>query len=293
MVVVLGEESTRKTSLNAQEMQAVLEAARLYGCRVYPIPPDFTVCETAENALAYLPTFEAPILGVWVGYIPTIDRYSAIYDAALDKGVRLINSPEQHQTAMEFDRFYPLLHDITPKSVIVESLTELPSVTTQLKFPVFVKGAVKSNKEQGLNAVVAKDMTELETLAQSALVHSYRSRGKVIVRDLVALRRVDETPQGFPISREYRIFIYKQEIVAYGFYWDEFDDSQPLTGQERQTMFNLAIEAARRTQVPFLAVDVGQLESGEWIIIEIGDAQFCGLSQIPVLELWSKIKDFE
>jgi hypothetical protein len=39
-------------------------------------------------------------------------------------------------------------------------------------------------------------------------------------------------------------------------------------------------------------VDIGQLETGDWIVIEVGDAQFCGLSHVPVLELWSKIKDF-
>jgi len=40
-----------------------------------------------------------------------------------------------------------------------------------------------------------------------------------------------------------------------------------------------------------MIVDVGQLESGEWIVIEVGDGQFAGLSQVSVLELWSKLKD--
>jgi hypothetical protein len=52
------------------------------------------------------------------------------------------------------------------------------------------------------------------------------------------------------------------------------------------------LKAAARLNVPFIAVDVGQLESGDWIVIETGDAQFCGLSHVPVLELWGKIKDF-
>jgi hypothetical protein len=43
--------------------------------------------------------------------------------------------------------------------------------------------------------------------------------------------------------------------------------------------------------VPFIIVDVGQLDDGQWIVIEAGDAQFAGLSRIPVLELWGKIKD--
>jgi hypothetical protein len=60
-------------------------------------------------------------------------------------------------------------------------------------------------------------------------------------------------PGGFPLSREYRVFLYGQDILAYSYYWDEYLDM--------------------------------------WIIIEVADAQFAGLSQVNVLELWSKIKD--
>ncbi|HEX2905953.1 MAG TPA: hypothetical protein VHO69_03790 [Phototrophicaceae bacterium] len=110
MLVVLGEELPHKTSVNAQETQAILEAARLFGCRVYTMPSDFSACETADNALAYVPDFAVPVLGIWVGYIPTMERYTAIYEAAFRKGINLINSPAQHQLAMEFDHFYPLFN---------------------------------------------------------------------------------------------------------------------------------------------------------------------------------------
>jgi hypothetical protein len=41
--------------------------------------------------------------------------------------------------------------------------------------------------------------------------------------------------------------------------------------------------------VPYVTVDVGQLEDESWIVIETGDAQFSGLSAIPPLELWHRI----
>lgn len=292
MLVVLGEESTRHSSVNAQETRIILEAARIFGCRVYMMPSDFSECETADNALAYIPEFEPPVLGIWVGYIPPVERYTAIYAAALRKGIKLINSPTQHQTAMEFDRFYPLLGDITPKSAILESLVELDRIPNTLNFPVFVKGAVKSNKEQGFKAVVAQNMDELKNIAEHVLANTYRSRGKVIVREFIPLRQISESPDDFPISREYRVFVYKDEIVAYSFYWDEFEDIELLATNDRQAIFTLALETAARTKIPFVAVDVAQTATGDWIVIEIGDAQFCGLSQVPVLELWGKIKDF-
>jgi hypothetical protein len=51
-------------------------------------------------------------------------------------------------------------------------------------------------------------------------------------------------------------------------------------------MVDLAREAARRLEVPYVAVDVGQLEGGSWIVIETGDPQFSGVSTIPLLRLW-------
>ncbi|MHC0064411.1 ATP-grasp domain-containing protein [Nostoc sp. UIC 10890] len=53
----------------------------------------------------------------------------------------------------------------------------------------------------------------------------------------------------------------------------------------------MAILASERLGVPYIAIDIGQLESGEWIVIETADAQFAGLSHIPALELWNKLKD--
>lgn len=114
----------------------------------------------------------------------------------------------------------------------------------------------------------------------------------MIARELVKLNTVDTDPNGFPIGREYRAFVYKNEVVTYGFYWDEYGDSASLQGNEKRDFIHKITLAAKQVNVPFISVDVAQLETGEWTIIEIGDGQFSGLSQIPVLELWSKVKDF-
>src|SRR5687767_858357 len=150
MIVVLSEDSfVDPNTINGRELRATAEAARMFGCRVYPIPPNFEECETAENALAYLPAFDPPVPGVIAGYIPAVDHYSAVYEGAAAKGVLLVNTPAQFQAAMEFDKFYPLLGDLTPESMVVSSVEELSNGEQRLPFPVFVKGAIKSNKDQG------------------------------------------------------------------------------------------------------------------------------------------------
>lgn len=291
MLIVFSEADTNKSSLNMRELASITETARLLGCRVFSIPPNFDDCETAENALAYVPEFDKPMPCVWVGFIPNFERYTAIYQAALKKNIHLVNTPEQHRRAMEFDEFYPLVHDLTAKSLIITSLEELETVESELGYPVFVKGAVKSNKEAGLSAVVANNLDDLQQLSTKILQSDYRSRGKVIVRELLKLKTIDTDAKAFPISREYRSFVYQGKILAYGFYWDEYSEGIKLQASEKQAVFEIIQETVRRVEVPFLAVDVAQLETGEWKLIEIGDAQFCGLSQVPVLELWSKVKD--
>jgi hypothetical protein len=290
MVVVLSEDSfVDPNTINGRELRATVEAARMFGCRIYPIPLDFVVCETAENALAYLPEFDPPTPAIWAGYIPAVERYRAIYQAAAAKGVRLVNTPAQYQTAMEFDKFYPLLGDLTPQSVVVSSVDDLSTVEAQLGFPVFVKGAVKSNKDQGWAACVAHNAAELAAIGTSLLARERRSRGKIIARRLVNFRSIAVDKQDFPIGREYRVFVCRNEVLIYGFYWDEYRDAFPLTAADDADIRALSIEAARRIGTPFISADIGQLEDGRWIVIEVSDGQFAGLSHVSVMELWSKL----
>ncbi len=291
MIVFSEAEAYPATSINGRELRALTEAARLYGCRVYHIPADFSVCETAENALAYVQHYDPPVFGIWIGYIPSVERYTAIYEAALAKGVRLVNTPDEYQTAMEFDRFYPLLGELTPESIVVQRAGDVAAAGERIGYPVFVKGAVKSNKEQGWSACVAQDADELRAHTEQLLAREQRSRGRVIVRRLVRLRQSGVAPGGFPLGREYRAFVYRGQVLIYGYYWDEAADPFLLTIEDQQQLGELASRAAQRVGTPFIAVDLGQQEDGTWIVIEVGDGQFSGLSHVPVLELWSRLTD--
>jgi hypothetical protein len=51
------------------------------------------------------------------------------------------------------------------------------------------------------------------------------------------------------------------------------------------------IVLSEASKPPFVAIDIGQKEDGDWIIIESGDAQFAGASQIPLVTLWHKLHE--
>jgi hypothetical protein len=289
-MIVLSEASDQlEPSASARDIKASTEAARLMGCRVYHIPQDFTVCENAENALSHVRRLEAEALGVWVGYIPTPDHYKAVYQVALAKNIRLLNDPEQHVRVQEFDRAYPLLRGLTPESRIITSIEQCQEVAEQLGFPLFIKGAVQSLKAHGWDACVAHTLEELKRLTAYLLGWSERARGRVVIRRVVKLRHVRTSPQGFPLGREYRVFIYREKVVAWGYYWQGEDALKRLAAREREDMLSIAVRAAQQLSVPYVAVDVGQAEAGEWIVIETGDPQFAGVSQISLFQMWSEL----
>lgn len=289
MLVVFSDQSSQSQAINAQEINQLTDIARRFGCRVYAIPKVFDTDVTANDALTYVPFFNEPTPAIWIGFIPIFQRYVDLYEAAIKKNVKLVNSPDEHQRVMEFDRFYPKISDLTPKSIVIDGGDTLDEIAKNIAFPVFVKGTIKSDKDKGWDAVTAFDIGSLKKIVQQGFANTLRSRGKVIIRQLVKLRTVATDPNGFPIGREYRAFVYQNKILDYGFYWDQYRDSFPLLDEDKRAIEKLIIEVSHRLQVPFMSVDVAQLETGEWIVIEVGDGQFSGLSQIDPLALWSKL----
>lgn len=287
--MIILSESTEEIELSASaiENQQMTQAAQLLGCKIYYIPRNFERCETAENALYHVPKYQEEVTGVWIGFIPEFERYQAIYNAAISKNIKLINTPSEHKKGIEFDLFYPCLQGLTPESFIITSKEECFEAGNKLGFPVFVKGAVQSKKQKGWKSCVANNQDELFQLTQYLLKLKYGSRGKIIVRKLVKLRYQRLAPNGFPMGREFRIFIYQQNIVGWGYYWDGSDDLSKLSSQEEKEVLELALLASQRLNIPYVAVDIGQLETGEWIVIEVSDAQFAGISHISHLELWN------
>lgn len=269
------------------------EAVRFLGCRIYHIPTDFRECENAENALWHVPEQADPTLAIWTGFIPSPERHTAIYEELLRKRIHLPNTPEEHLIALEFDRAYPRLEGITPETCILTSPDQWQAAGGQLGYPLFVRGTARSRKAAGWKACVAESPEELQVLVEQLFALPYRARGRVLVRRLVPLRHSRFSDEGFPLGREYRVFLYGQRVLGFGYYWEGDDPLRALSPSEEAQMLAPAGEAARRVQVPFLCVDVGQMENGEWIVIEVGDAQFAGASQIPLIPLWKAILSIE
>ena len=190
-----------------------LHAARIAGARVFTIPPDFSQCEDAAGALWHLPAQAQITPALWLGYIPDTARYDAIYQSALAKNVQLINAPDEHQRAQEFDRAYPFIEDLTPRSLTLRAPADFARAIAEIGFPMFLKGAVQSRKARGWKACVAANAAELSELAAQLWSLENRARGRVIARQLVALRHT-RTHDDFPLGREFRAFVLRGDILS-------------------------------------------------------------------------------
>lgn len=218
--------------------------------------------------------------GVLFGDIPTPERYLRLHDELRALNVTLLNDPRQHLDALELHRTVDRLEGLTARSLVVHSLDEVPAALTRLPPPVFIKSTVHSRKWFGWKACVADDVATATELVRKHLVMHSQARDTVLVRELLPLRRTGQTWEGFPFSREYRLFVLDADVVGLGYYWPFGDPFGALTERDERELRALAHEVARRISVPWLCVDVGQLETGEWRVIETGDPSCSGLSTV-------------
>ena len=268
-------------------LEAATRAASWNGFDVYHIEPDFSRCETAEAALCNVPEGESR-QAVWLGYIPTPERYAEIYRAAKIKGQILPNTPEEHARVTEMEFSCPALGDLTPATAIARSWEECLMGVATLEFPLFVKGNVQSLKGDGWKACVADNLDELKTITERLFRSSAHSRGKVILRKLLKLRSKETTGLGAPIGREYRLFCYRGEILTRFYYWRGDDPFGTLTDEETRDIEALAQSALQRLEVPYCSLDLGQDEDGRWWVIETADGQFSGMDPRCIPEHWHR-----
>jgi hypothetical protein len=274
-IVVLFEETGHADSPLAKDSAVTVEAAKAASLEVFTFSSDFDLFGTAEEALEHVPVQE-PTWGVWVGFVASPERYSAVYEAARAKGITLLNRPVDSQLAMEFDRFYPRLGPLTPRSAIISDLDGCAAAIAELGLPLFIKGVVRSARTKGWRACVAENEAEVRELVTNLLGMTERSRGRVVLRQLMPLRHARRTEHGFPLGREYRVILHGAEVLGHGYYWEGDDPLAALSSDEERCVLELARKASLAVGAPFITVDVGELEAGGWIVIETGDPQFAG-----------------
>ncbi len=291
MFICLSEQSSRQRPSASQiDTDEISDVLRLIGgCRVLEVPVDGPGAPSIEDALAYLSVQDSPTPAIYNGFIPSQERYEAVWEACARRNVWLLNTPAEFARCLSLEQAYPLLCSMTPRTVPITSLDGLDAALDEVGLPAFLKGSVKSLKKRGIRSCKAQTREEARRIAAELFEHTYFTRGTVLVRQWVELRHNRKTPRGLPMGREFRLFVYRGEVLGYGYYWETGDPMDTLTPNEEVEVFALARRAAAALDVPYLVLDVGHTKAGEFIIVEPGDAQFAGLSRVDPLAVFTRL----
>jgi hypothetical protein len=227
-----------------------------------------------------------------VARVGALEDYATRHAELLADGIRLVNSPEEHLQASQLPFWYPLLEDLTPKSIWFEQPPEPVEVESHFDWPIFVKGARQSSRHRRALSIIL-DAESFRAAMQAFRADSILHWQQIVCREFIPLRSVEDLiPDRVPSSFEFRTFWWKGEFVGIGPYWWQ-GKPYSITEAERAAAVKVAEEAAGRLSIPFLVIDMAQTMDGRWIVIECNDAQESGYTGVSSIGMWQKIVDME
>lgn len=219
-------------------------------------------------------------------------QYQQVADALHAQGIALIHTPEEHLRCSSLPVWYPRLKDLTPRSLWFSGAPDVAQIEAELGWPIFMKGD-RQTKRHRRDLAIIQDREHFQRAVEFYAEDPALQWQTIICRQYLPLRLVSEwDAERLPASWEFRTFWWRGALAGRGCYWWNVPEYQ----DEPRAMaagVSLAREAARRIDVTFLAVDIAQTVSGEWVVIEVNDAQECGYTGVPPTRLWSEILSLE
>ena len=246
-----------------------------------------------ERAVRFVPENAGP--AIYRGWMLTPAQYTKLHTALARRGTVLINSPEQYRHAHYLPESYPVIAGHTPRSVWL-SVREAPDFDAVADLlapfgdaPVIVKDYVKSRKHEWDEACYipsASDSGTVERIVRRFLELQGNDLNKGLVfREHVSFRALGVHPKsGMPLSEEHRVFVLDGEPIFITEYWEDFayaGDAPPID-QFRDVL--------RTVRSRFFTADLALTDSGQWLIVELGDGQVAGLPEhVDVAEFYERL----
>jgi hypothetical protein len=225
------------------------------------------------RALATLPRRPQRLL--YRGWMLTVEERVQLHEALEARGHSLRVTPLQYEAAHRLPAWYPRLVGYTARSRwthgphVEDAWALLPSLGPG---PWLLKDHVKSAKEHWHEACfVPTDCTRArfgELCERLLEVRGERFEGGFVLRRWLPFQPFGQTPTG-PAFLEYRLFFGRGRLVAAAPYFDFDVETPDFTAFER---------LARRIDSPFFCMDLAQLESGDFAVVELNDG---GVSMLP------------
>lgn len=203
-------------------------------------------------------------------------------------GGRLINTHREHQYVADLQNWEEDLRGMTPRTWF--RIQDAPE-----EGPFVVKGQTNSRKDRWRTHMFAANRREATEVQLRLQDDNLFAEQKIYVREFVKLKTLGIDIGGAPVTLEYRFFVYRGRVLASGYYWaNQLEDGKywetqaAVPGPEivPQAFLDSVLEKVAG-KCPFLVLDVGILEDGTPIVIELNDGCMSGLSCVDPEVLYS------
>lgn len=258
------------------------EAALSAGADVSLINFEALVYENdPDGAVKQVPAADAPALGVYRGWMLTVAQYTQLFGVLQGRGVMLINSPEQYAHCHWLPLSYAEIAPYTPKTTWTATeefaISDLAALLEPFgNGPIIIKDYVKSRKHEWAEACFIPSTADTDAAAR--VVETFIARqgedlaGGLVFREFVEFEPLSAHPKsGMPLTREFRLVFLDGEVLSASRYWDTGDYAGETPPIEKFAAI------ARTIPSRFFTMDVAKLKDGDWLIVELGDAQVAEL----------------
>ena len=234
-------------------------------------------------------------LTIYRGWMMKPEMYSDFYMLLEQKGIFLINTPEEYERYHTLPRWYDDFVEETAQSVWENegNIENILLTVKQLNGPYIVKDYVKSRKHEWYDACFIKNISDIANTTR--IIRNFVERqgdslvGGIVLRKYMDLHQIGfHEKSGMPISEEYRIFVYSGKILIMDNYWTKKEDVR-LSDDEISWIECIA----KKVRSNFVTIDIARKDDGKLMIMEFGDGQVSGLQQIEAKDFYRSLEQEE
>lgn len=250
------------------------EAAKLFPCAL------FSYEDIERGKLSVYGDIEGETL--YRGWMMRPELYRCFYEKLAAKGIFLVNAPDEYEKYHLLPNWYNDFKEDTPSTVWTDSpdVDKALSLVAGATGPFIVKDYVKSRKHEWNDACYIsriEDVAEARRVIANFVVRQGSGLvGGIVLRRYENFRIVERHEKsGMPVAEEYRCFVFDGRIISIDGYWNR-KAVDALSRDELAWLNGIVARLGSR----FVSVDLARKESGELMIVEIGDGQVSGLQQL-------------
>ncbi len=232
--------------------------------------------------------YKIPAHSVVVPRFRAIPFGKELEDEIAHRGARLINTYAEHRNIANIFVWAKELSDasLTPAVYGIHELEKLP------EGEYFVKGETNSLKFQWHSAAYAPTRSALFDVISAVSNDSTVGGQALAIRPFVHFRKLGEGIVGQPIFHERRAFVYGRTVLGVAPYWSSYPEfrADAIDESKFSTCLYKLVNATEK-HAPFRVIDMAELPTGEWQLIELNDGSMSGLSDNDAKAIWKNLSE--